>query len=216
MTTMEDQLQCFYLDGSSQNASAMLRKCVQDQSSELEFNCRDDPLRQDLPTDVKDTARMNDIAIQRGITDNNLNGGGKMHTDSLGNGDVIEGFTSKMFITNEGPGKTTIPENQCPEGFSLCLKTGKCIQRCQSCIYRDNMKSQQFNEADPCFPEGTYNGVTNEGFIKCTCGSNNQYCSDKFIQNVFTPDGMLVFGQKIITNVASPNAVDALFDLGQL
>ena len=213
---MEDQLQCFYLDASSQNASAMLRKCVQDQSSALEFNCRDDPLRQDLPTDVKDTARMNNIAIQRGITENHLTGSGKIHTDEPVNGGSIEGFTSKMFITNEGPGKTTIPDNQCPEGFSICPKTGKCIQKCQGCIYRDNMKSQQFNEADPCFPEGTYNGITNEGFIKCTCGSSNQYCSEDFIKDVFTPDGMLVFGQKIITNVASPNAVDALFDLGQL
>ena len=213
---MEDQLQCFYLDASSQNASAMLRKCVQDQSSALEFNCRDDPLRQDLPTDVKDTARMNNIAIQRGITDNHLVIPGKVHTDTSFNGGSIEGFTSKMFITNEGPGKTTIPKNQCPEGFSICPKTGKCIQKCQSCIYRDNMKSHQFNEADPCFPEGTYNGVTNAGFIKCTCGSNNQYCSDKFIKDIFTPDGMLVFGQKIVTNVASPNSVDALFDLGQL
>tara|TARA_B100000900_G_C20508388_1_gene686893 strand:+ start:122 stop:772 length:651 start_codon:yes stop_codon:yes gene_type:complete len=216
MTTAEEQLQCFYLDASSQNASAMLRKCVQDRNSELEFNCRDDPLRQDLPTDIKDTARMNDIAIQRGITENHLGGSGKMHTESLGSGEVIEGFTSKMFITDEGPGKTNIPKNQCPEGFSLDKNLGKCIQKCQSCVYRDNMKSQQFNEADPCFPEGTYDGVTNEGFIKCTCGSENQYCSDKFIQNIFTPDGMLVFGQKIIANVASPNAVDALFDLGQL
>ena len=213
---MEDQLQCFYLDASSQNASAMLRKCVQDQSSALEFNCRDDPLRQDLPTDVKDTARMNNIAIQRGITDNHLDGSGKIHTDKPVNSGSIEGFTSKMFITNEGPGKTSIPKNQCPEGFSICPKTGKCIQKCQSCIYRDNMKSQQFNEADPCFPVGTYNGITNEGFIKCTCGANNQYCSEDFIKDVFTPDGMLVFGKKIVTNVASPNYVDALFDLGQL
>ena len=31
---MEDQLQCFYLDRSSQTASDMLRKCVQDKNSE--------------------------------------------------------------------------------------------------------------------------------------------------------------------------------------
>ena len=45
------------------------------------------------------------------------------------------------------------------------------------------MKSQQFNEADPCFPEGTYNGITNEGYIKCTCGSNNQYCSTTLVND---------------------------------
>ena len=78
------------------------------------------------------------------------------------------------------------------------------------------MKSLQFNEADPCFPEGTYNGVTNEGFIKCTCGSNNQYCSEDFIKDIFTPDGMLVLGKKIITNVGVPTPVDTLFNLEQL
>ena len=72
MTTMEDQLQCFYLDSSSQNASDMLRKCVQDRNSELDFNCKDDPMKQELYNEVKDTARMNNISIQRGITNNRL------------------------------------------------------------------------------------------------------------------------------------------------
>ena len=143
MTTMEDQLQCFYLDGSSQNASDMLRTCVQDKNSAYDFNCKEDPMKQELYNEVKDTARMNNISIQRGITNNRL----------------VEGFTGKVFITDEGPGKTSIPEGQCPEGYSRCQKTGKCIQKCAGCIYRDNMKSQQYNEADPCFPEGTYNGI---------------------------------------------------------
>ena len=45
MTTAEEQLQCFYLDASSQNASAMLRKCVQDRNSEFEFNCNPNSLK---------------------------------------------------------------------------------------------------------------------------------------------------------------------------
>ena len=78
------------------------------------------------------------------------------------------------------------------------------------------MKSQQYNEADPCFPEGSYNGITNEGYIKCTCGSNNQYCSDNFINNIFTADGMMVIGQKILTNTGQINDIDTLFNFDQL
>ena len=78
------------------------------------------------------------------------------------------------------------------------------------------MKSREFNEADPCFPEGTYNGITNEGYIKCTCGSNNQYCSDDFIKNVFTADGMMMSGQKIIMNVGKTNNIDELFNIDYL
>ena len=203
MTTMEDQLQCFYLDGSSQNASDMLRKCVQDKNSELDFNCKDDPMKQELFGEVKDTARMNNISIQRGITHNRL----------------VEGFTGKVFITDEGPGKTSIPEGQCPEGYSRSQETGKCIQKCIGCIYRYNMKSQQFNEADPCFPEGTYNGITNEGNIRCTCGSNNQYCSNSFISDVsnfFTANGMMILGKKIIANTGETNSIDILFSFDQL
>ena len=65
MTTMEKQLECFYLDGSKQNASDMLRECVQDQTSSFEFNCKEDALKQELSTDIKDTTRINDISIQR-------------------------------------------------------------------------------------------------------------------------------------------------------
>ena len=116
---------------------------------------------------------MNDIMIQRGIIDyhvsdfNNpvVKSSVSKNNSNLNIG-VTEGFTnSNTFIVDNGPGKSSVPEGQCPEGFSLCPKTDKCIQKCQGCIYRDNMKSLQFNEKDPCFPEGTYNGITNEGYI---------------------------------------------------
>ena len=72
MTTMENQLECFYLDSSFQPASNMLRKCVQDETSPYKFNCGDDPMRQERLDDVKETARTNDIAIQRGVIDFNV------------------------------------------------------------------------------------------------------------------------------------------------
>ena len=203
MTTMENQLKCFYLDGSKQNASDMLRICIQDKSSYFEFNCKEDPLKQESLTDTKDTARINNISIQRGITDNLINNN-------------IEGFTNKIFITDEGLGKSSIPEGECPEGYKKNIKTGECIQKCINCVYHENMKSRDFNESDPCFPEGVYNGITNEGYIKCTCGSENQYCSNDFINNEYTADGMMILGKKIIANVGVTGLIDNLFNIDQL
>ncbi len=233
MTTMENQLECFYLDSSFQSASDMLRKCVQDEASPYKFNCGDNPMRQEKVDDVKETARTNDIAIQRGVIDFNvleydipsLNNS-SVKNRSLNNSSVknelflnngIEGFTnSNSFIVDNGPGKSSVPEGECPEGFSLCSKTGKCIQKCQGCIYRDNMKSLEFNEKDPCFPEGTYNGITNDGYIRCTCGNNNEYCSDDFIKNIFTTDGLMIMGKKIIMNMGNTSSIDNLFNIDYL
>ena len=223
MTTREEQMNCFYLDGSK-SASNMLRKCVNDESSPYTFNCGDNPMRQEMPFDVKETARMNDIMIQRGVIDfrvseydtPNVIPDKKINNSGLNIGGV-EGFkNSDKFIVDNGPGKSSVLEGQCPEGFSLCPKTDKCIQKCQGCIYRDNMKSLEFNEKDPCFPEGTYNGITNEGYIKCTCGNNNKYCSDEFIKNIFTTDGLMMIGQKIVMNVGNTGSIQDLFNFDYL
>ena len=230
--TSTEQLNCFYLDSSLKPASDMLRKCVQDESSPYMFDCGSDPMSQEMPGDVKNTARMNDISIQRGITEFHVSGfdgdnvvmrptvseNSAPKLNPLININLTEGFQNKsnVFVTDNGPGKSSIPYGQCPEGYSRCQKTGKCIQKCIGCVYRDNMKSREFNEADPCFPEGTYNGITNEGYIKCTCGSQNQYCSDDFVKNIFTTDGMMMSGQKIIMNVGNTNSISELFNFDYL
>lgn len=230
--TSTEQLNCFYLDSSLKPASDMLRKCVQDESSPYMFDCGTDPMRQENTGDVKNTARMNDISIQRGITEFHVSGfdgdnvvmrpkvseNNAPKLNPLININLKEGFQNKsnVFVTDNGPGKSSIPYGQCPEGYSRCQKTGKCIQKCIGCVYRDNMKSREFNEADPCFPEGTYNGITNEGYIKCTCGSQNQYCSDDSVKNIFTTDGMMMSGQKIIMNVGNTNSISELFNFDYL
>ena len=230
--TSTEQLNCFYLDSSLKPASDMLRKCVQDESSPYMFDCGSDPMRQEKTGDVKNTARMNDISIQRGITEFHVSGfdgdnvvmrpkvseNSAPKLNPLIDINLTEGFQNKsnVFVTDNGPGKSSIPYGQCPEGYSRCQKTGKCIQKCIGCVYRDNMKSREFNEADPCFPEGTYNGITNEGYIKCTCGSQNQYCSDDFVKNIFTTDGMMMSGQKIIMNVGNTNSISELFNFDYL
>ena len=230
--TSTEQLNCFYLDSSLKPASDMLRKCVQDESSPYMFDCGSDPMSQEMPGDVKNTARMNDISIQRGITEFHVSGfdgdnvvmrptvseNSAPKLNPLININLTEGFQNKknVFVTDNGPGKSSVPYGLCPEGYSRCQKTGKCIQKCIGCVYRDNMKSREFNEADPCFPEGTYNGITNEGYIKCTCGSQNQYCSDDFVKNIFTTDGMMMSGQKIIMNVGNTNSISELFNFDYL
>ena len=49
MTSMEEQLKCFYLDGELKPASDMLRKCVGDETSPYRFNCEEDPMKQVMP-----------------------------------------------------------------------------------------------------------------------------------------------------------------------
>ena len=225
MTSMEKQQECFYLDSDFQPASDMLRKCVTDNTSLPLFNCGDDPMAKVSLSDAKETARMNDISIQRGFSFYNVDNSNVNHFTK----DVVslkptvsipgmEGFqnSDNIFLTDNGLGKSSVPAGECPEGYSRCEKTGKCIQKCIGCVYRDNMKSRSFNEADPCFPEGTYDGVTNEGHVKCTCGSNNQYCSKDFVKNMYTTDGMMISGQKIIMNTGLTKSIDDLFNFSYL
>jgi len=220
---MEYQQNCFYLDSDYQPSSDMLRECVGDHSSP--YLCGVNPMGQDLPGDVKETARMNDISIQRGYSfyniDNSLNTSIVSDQRTVSKPSVFaptEGFENQgIFITDTGPGKSSIADGECPEGYSRSTD-GKCIQKCIGCVYRDNMKSRSFNEADPCFPEGTYDGVTSDGHVKCTCGSNNQYCSKDFIKKMYTTDGTFVDGQsgQIIMNGGLTKQIDELFNFSYL
>jgi len=231
---MEEQSRCFYLDSDYQPASDMLRKCVGDNTSPYRFSCGENPMRQELPEDVKETARMNDIAIQRGysyynVDNHNVNSFQDKKqftkkplktesTESTNSSNFgYEGFqNSKPFITDNGPGESSVEKGECPEGYSLDLVSGKCMQKCIGCVYRDNMKSREFNEADPCFPNGVYDGISSEGFIKCTCGKDNKYCSNDFIKNIFTTDGMMISGPKIIMNTGLTKTIDDLFNFDYL
>ena len=225
---MEEQKRCFYLDSDFQPASDMLRKCVGDNNSQYRFNCGEDPMRQVLPSEVKETARMNDISIQRGITEfhvSDFEGDNVItrpkvsenNTNQLIDINLTEGFQNKsnIFVTDNGPGKSSVQYDQCPEGYSRCHKTGKCIQKCIGCVYRDNMKSREFNEADPCFPQGVYDGVTVDGDIKCTCGDEDKYCSERFV-NQFTAEGSFSYNNKTKNTIGLTDSISKLFYFGQL
>lgn len=226
MSNIEKQKRCFYLNSEFQPASDMLRECVGDSNTPYRFGCDNNPMRQELPEDVKETARMNDIAIQRGFSYYNINNHNvnnfvedkqKVNNDNFLGKFGYEGFQNKdIFITDNGLGESSVPKDKCPEGYSMDLSSGKCIQKCIGCVYRDNMKSREFNEADPCFPDGVYNGITNEGFIKCTCGKDNKYCSDNFTKNLFTANGMMVNKQKIIMNTGLTKSINDMFNFDYL
>ena len=77
-----------------------------------------------------------------------------------------------------------------------------------NCKYNERTygKSKEFNEADPCFPNrGVYDGITNQGLTKCTCGNNNQYCGDNF-----TAQGGMSIDKVFIMNVGDFQSLSKL------
>lgn len=206
MSKQQDVFECNYLDANSQNAGDMLLKCVQKNNGIYDFNCQNNPYDQENMKLLKDTARINNIPIKRDYITYSI--------DQVKSGLFGEGFTNYVPV-DKGPGKSNDSGAICPDGFTRCPVTGKCIQKCRGCNYRDYMKSQQMNTGDPCFPNGVYNGIDNMGFTKCTCGQNNQYCSDTNIKNIFTAEGMMKYGDKIVSNVGITYDIDVLYSLDQ-
>jgi len=113
-----------------------------------------------------------------------------------------------------GPGESFVPFDQCPVGFEVCPKSGKCVQKCMNCKLNVDNKSQEFNEADPCFPEGVYAGIDNLGNTRCTCGQNGQYCSDSYIQkkmnDIFTADGTMILSDSNVGAIVIGDYTDVM------
>jgi hypothetical protein len=101
--------------------------------------------------------------------------------------DLKEGFTN-LGESYDEPGV-------CPDGYFFCPLKQKCVQVCQNCKFNEKkyFKSKEFNEGDPCFPNGVYNGIDNQGITQCTCGSWGQYCNDIFdTQGGLFTDGIYI------------------------
>ena len=96
-------------------------------------------------------------------------------------------------LANYDPGEFTIMAGECPESY-LKDAYGGCTKVCKNCKVNNGGKSFDFNEFDPCFPNGVYDGIDNYGNIQCTCGKNNQYCPDKKngLYDMFTTDGIMI------------------------
>jgi len=182
---------CGYLNGNLQNASDMLLTCIGDKSKGEAGLCTSSYSK--LYDNISFNSQF--INIKRGM------GAGYsikpykseiLEQQITVSPNVVEGFTNshsgvKEFIVPPGPGETNI-EEKCGAGYTY--KNNKCIQVCTNCKYRDNMKSQEFNEYDKCFPNGVYNGIGKGGEINCSCGKDNKYCSQEFLNNVYSAEGV--------------------------
>ena len=217
MSLYEQRFACEYVDASIRPADDMLYKCVQDPKRGYDFHCQ---MEADA-IDRKNTSYTDNQAVLRGYAtsgqhDRDFKESGLKRkipaTNTMGQGSV-EGFAN-MFVTDNGPGESTIRNNQCPEGYSR-TKNGSCQQVCIGCSYRDNMRSKEFNEYDPCFPEGVYDGTDKYGNTMCTCGANNQYCSNKFTDQ-FTADGNLMIGSRLKNTIGLSDKISKFFDMDSL
>jgi hypothetical protein len=214
MSLYQERFTCEYVDASLRPADDMLYKCVQDPKRGYDFYCQDTG----NISDRKNTSYTDDLGILRGYATSG------QHSSQGDTKNVIrdvsvkptggeEGFAN-MFVTDNGPGKSTIRNGQCPEGYTR-TKNGDCRQVCFGCSYRDNMRSKEFNEYDPCFPEGVYDGTDKYGDTICTCGSENKYCSHKFTDQ-FTADGNMIVGLQIKNTIGLTDRISKLFDMDSL
>ncbi len=184
MNKMEKLNQCNYLDLNSQNASDMNLNCTKNPSLGYDKYCMSQyKLYDPIAMNSENISIIRGVDAGYGIQNQNNVSSEKIKNINQSSG--IEGFTGKMFYTDNGPGKSNVLPNECPQGYKWCNKTNACVQVCTNCKYKDNMKSQEFNEYDSCFPNGVYDGINKDGSTKCTCGKDNKYCSDKFLFDFF-------------------------------
>jgi len=191
--------ECLYLNGENTNASAMLKKCINGGDA-LAWPCSG---RIDIDKDILSHT------TERPSGDNI---GGKLYHSlddvptengpgdvELFNNDNVEGFTNM--------GASHVIPGECADGYYRCPKTGKCIQVCLNCKYNQKTygKSKEFNEADPCFPNGVYDGIDNNGQTKCSCGLNGQYCNE-----MFNAQGGMFANNVFVMNVGNFDALDRL------
>lgn len=216
MSLYEQRFACEYMDASIRPANDMLYKCVQDPKKGYDFYCQ---MKADV-IDRKNTSYTDNQAVIRGYATSGQHEKdigaprfSQKQEPSMVTQGSVEGFAN-MFVTDNGPGESTLSRGECPEGYSQ-TKNGTCQQVCIGCSYRDNMRSKEFNEYDPCFPQGVYNGTDKYGITVCTCGADNQYCSKKFTDQ-FTADGNVLIGSQLKNTIGLSDNISRFFDIDSL
>jgi len=203
---------CLYLNAEKDNADSMLKKCING-SNDLAWPCTG---KMDIDNDIlSHTTERPQGDNVRGKLNHSLNvdtnnqkkdnfypidNSEKIANDNLFVNHNIEGFTNM--------GEKYIRPGDCPDGYHRCPKTGVCKQVCMNCKYNQRTygKSKEFNEADPCFPnKGVYNGLTNNGLTKCTCGRQRQYCN-----NMFNAQGGMFADNVFVMNVGNFDKLGSL------
>ena len=184
-TLMNDQIYenmgtCKYLNAETQPASNMLRKCIGRDTEEI-APCH------------KFNHKLHMRVFDRPQEDNYFTQNTESKLELKAPHKIVEGYE------NYDPGEFVLWADECPESYQKD-NVGRCIKVCKNCKVNTG-KSLEFNEFGPCFPEGVYDGIDNYGNVQCTCGKNNQYCSDKknSVYDMFTTDGILIMDGKTIS-----------------
>jgi hypothetical protein len=169
---IQNDKKCNYLDFGKYPSNKMLNNCIFEENKQ--------PCTYQINTQMFNTNIENRIFSDRGLVD-----GDYIKENYVENkiNKSIEGF-----VSGPGPGELQVEGSKCPETYVRCPVTGLCVQACRNCKLPTG-KSLYMNEYDKCFPNGVFNGYDNNGNLKCTCGKDNEYCSDK--KNIFTVDGIL-------------------------
>lgn len=202
-----DYNKCAYMNAEKQNASIMMKPCING-TDPLIWPCVE---RETLDKDIFSftTERPQGDNIQGTLPhslqlDDQLQTGQtsspqKVANDQLFNNPNIEGFTNM--------GESYVEPGDCPDGYYRCPTSGTCIQICVNCKFNERTygQSKEFNEADPCFPDqGVYAGLDNDGNTLCTCGQRGQYCdnsTDQLSRDLFDAQGGLFSDNQYIMNV---------------
>jgi len=194
---------CLYLNGEKDNAPSMLKKCING-SDDLAWPDLAWPCANRMMLDENILSNVTERPSGDNVNENlhhSLNVDSINQTkDNLSESSGVEGFTNM--------GEHYVKPGDCPDGYFWCNKSNRCKQVCMNCKYNERTygKSKEFNEADPCFPNrGVYDGITNQGLTKCTCGNNNQYCGDNF-----TAQGGMSIDKVFIMNVGDFQSLSKL------
>ena len=174
---------CSYINPETESVRSMLKPC-NDGKNNFQWECEQKRILDNaiLARNLErpDGANIQGILHHSLIQDN-------VKVNNAVETDLKEGFTN----LGESYGEPGV----CPDGYYFCPLKQKCVQVCQNCKFNEKKyyKSKEFNEGDPCFPNGVYNGINNYGITQCTCGSRGQYCNDIFdTQGGLFADGVYI------------------------
>ena len=87
-----------------------------------------------------------------------------INESTLNGTSLIEGFTSDMGLS----GISYVPNNECPMTFTKV--NNECHKVCHNCKYtdKDGFFGTSYSQSNNiCGPYGTFNGISNNGFIHC-------------------------------------------------
>uniref|UniRef100_A0A6C0CF28 Uncharacterized protein n=1 Tax=viral metagenome TaxID=1070528 RepID=A0A6C0CF28_9ZZZZ len=176
---------CSYINPEAESVNKMMKPC-NDGKTNFQWECEQKRIL-DNAILARNLERPDGANIQGVLPHSQMLDNVKVVQNAVKT-DLKEGFTNL--------GESYVEPGVCPDGYFFCPLKQKCVQVCQNCKFNEKKyyKSKEFNEGDPCFPNGVYNGIDNQGITQCTCGSKGQYCNDTFD----TQGGMLSDGVYIV------------------